>query len=189
MVLSRKYKVLLFVFVFSIFVYEKKGWASSFDGAYQSNCFIDSTDDDVLISKVEISNENFNRTWTAFEDKKCETPYLKYIEKYKYRLSGLDWDGTLLEVGYEPLTDEVAEALNSIQWCGNSGWSKGVYQIVTGFRCGDRQVAQVGQVLYSKMREEVSRPGLRFGKASPGYSGKTLERRHQEWSELWHFQL
>lgn len=161
--------------------------AGGFDGRYQTLCL--NLEEDNLISSIEIVNENFVRVWTAHEDQNCQVAYLNYVEKYKFKILGFNWDGVILESGYQPMTDETTRALNEVRWCGYSNWQVGVYKNTSGRNCGDYTSPQEGEALYSLIREEVSKPGFRLGVPTLGYDGKTVLHRHKEWSEFWHYQF
>ncbi len=180
-------KFVAVLFVVFLGMMPQKTVASSFDGSYRTFCL--NLEDDDLISYINISNENFVHIWTAFEDSKCISPYLSYVEKFKFKLSGMNWDGVIVEVGYQPQTKETAQVLNEINWCGFSNWRSGAYKEVSGRTCGDRITPQVGDAVYSILREELSKPGFRLGQPTLGFDGRTPGRRHQKWSDFWHYQL
>lgn len=179
----------LFIFQCVFIMNSLLSQAASFDGNYQTNCFLTNNNEDAFVSRIEIVQNQFTRIWKAFEDEKCIKPYLNYIEHYKYSLNGLDWDGTVVEVGYQPLTAEVASALNFINWCGFSDWKMNGYKVVTGKTCGEYEVPEVGVVVYSKMKEEPSRPGIRMAESSAESRGDSPDRRQSKWSDQWHFEV
>lgn len=160
--------------------------ASAPEGIYERPCMMFG-DEDVLSSELIIQKNIWTTTHTAFEDTACEMPYLVFQTRYKAKLQKTDVDLTALEFSYTVLTDEVAEALNFIEYCGFHDWQKDITKTVTGLQCADFTVPASGEITYSIF--EYNETGainseLYLGVPSVFRDGKTPEARHDQ-TEIW----
>jgi len=72
----------------------------------------------------------------GFEEENCQKPYLEYSLLFAYLFDNQNKIDLLVkEAAYTPLTDEVAEALNLVSYCGSRNWKKNHRQVVSGQDC------------------------------------------------------
>lgn len=101
----------------------------------RTKCFI-AEEEDYLTSQLFTDGSNFFQSWTAFEDEKCEIPYLEVSRHYQitsFAIQNLDL--VLFDVTYTPKTKETAEALKEIRYCGIQIWEKDIPTSVVGLKC------------------------------------------------------
>lgn len=167
-----KFLVFLFFSLISLGIASEKS-------LWRTECY--QVGEDILQEDLHFSETAWTRIFTAFEDEHCEIPYLRFEQSYKVKTTGHDADLTHLETAYTPLSEETAEALDFIDWCGLHSWQAHEKKIVTGQDCGDYLPPKLGEMSYTIFRKDSQ--GLRLGKAGPGYNGKTPESRHQDLHE------
>ncbi len=154
--------------------------ATTLEGQYMHFCY--TIGEDTLASTVQIQGAEWVQTHRAFEDEKCQTPYLTFETRYQARVSGSSLDLRIEEVSYSSLTDEVTRALNEISYCGFSDWETQQKKIVTGHLCNEFQTPKVSQVIYSTYSLQTKPDGsveLYLGTSKAGEDGSTPQSRHQ----------
>lgn len=164
--------------------------ASAPEGIYERPCMM-FEDEDVLSSELIIKDNTWTTTHTAFEDTACETPYLIFQTIYKTKSQANEVDLTAVEFSYTILTDEVAEALNFIEYCGFHDWQTGISKDVTGLQCSDFTVPASGEKIYSVIEYNEAGPlgsELYLGIPSIFRDGKTPETRHDQ-TDIWPYYL
>lgn len=147
---------------------------------YQQSCHILGEDDYV---KYAIETENgaqknsiFNLKLTAFEDENCEIPYLQYNQYFEViELKSEKLNLKTYKITYTALSEEVARALNLIQYCGIQDWQNHVEQGVTGKVCDDYLQLSAGDTLFQILRKTPE--GLHFGKTSITQDGRSERSR------------
>lgn len=147
---------------------------------HQQVCHILGEDDHVKYSietEDEIhKNSVFYLRLTAFEDENCETPYLQYNQYFEvidFKDNKLNLKTT--KITYIALSDEVARALNLIQYCGIQDWKNQVEQGVTGKVCDDYVQLSADDTLFQILRQTPE--GLQFGKISATQDGRSEKSR------------
>lgn len=122
---------------------------------FEQNCHI-VNDEDVLKMALIFTDPNLSDrvTWrtTAFEDENCKTPYIIFDRLFQF-ISNTPSEILLisLESSYTPISDEVAEALNMMNYCELNTWQAGQKQVVTGRTCQDYvQLREYQQITYSQ---------------------------------------
>src|SRR5437868_5030594 len=129
--------------------------AAPADGSYVRSCYI-VNDDDALQSMMQIKQDKWVQTHTAFEEDSCKTPYLIYQTEYKAVVSGGSLDLSVVEASYTILSREVAEALNMVSYCGFNNWKPHSKRVVTGLLCDEFQVPAKSDVLYSVFKTQIN---------------------------------
>lgn len=149
---------------------------------YLRSCYDDNTD--YLQTLVNINNSEWTITYTDFEDRSCETPYLHYEVKYQTLQSANNIDMTATEVSYTALSELVGEVLNQINYCGFTNWKAFEKKVVTGKVCDAFQTPKANEVLYSIFELKNEGAELFLGMPSGNMNGKTPELRHQSLDPL-----
>lgn len=176
---------LQFIFVISMIFVMFGSLASAQVRHWSTQCYL--VDDDVLQSEIEMTGTHWTMTHTAFEQEKCQKAYLQFNLRYKTLTHNGQIDLTTIEASYLILTDEVANALNSIGYCDFHDWKANVLKVVTGKVCSDFQVPALGSVVYSifELEKKNSQTYLKIGHADSQHDGNSAARRFvQFWSEL-----
>ncbi|MNJ99907.1 hypothetical protein D3C87_176880 [compost metagenome] len=151
---------------------------------WTTECY--STDEDILQEELFQKDGRWEHTHVAYEEENCQKAYLRFQQVSKARLAGQKLDLTHVETSYTPLSEEVAEALNSVAWCGISHWRQHEKQVVTGLVCGDYKAAQAGDMTYSIFKVSSLSKTVRvflWGKATPALDGKSEATRFQDLNE------
>lgn len=161
-----------------------KLWAQELppQGTFVRPCY--AVSDDILNSEIQISGSAWSTKFTAFEESGCKTAYLVFetlysIQHQEPHPSGFHkLDLSVQEVSYTPLSDEVAEALNFMTYCGFDNWKKDEKKIVTGLICDEFEAPAKGTILYTifQISKEAS---LMLGTESKGAEGFSENTRHQ----------
>lgn len=154
---------------------------------YQQACRVLGEDDYVQYT-VELKNglqagSQFSLKLTAFEDKNCQIPYLHYNQYF--RVSDLQGSFLNLEtqkITYTAVTDEVAEALTLIHYCGVKNWTAGNELAVTGQVCDDYQQLDVKETFFQMA--DLAQGILRLGKITPEKNGRSAPQRPIDWDAL-----
>lgn len=155
--------------------------AAPADGSYLRSCYT-VNEDDALQSVMQIQQDKWTQTHTAFEEASCKTPYLIYQTEYKAAVSGGELDLSVVEASYTILSREVAEALNMVNYCGFNNWKPNAKRVVTGLLCDEFQVPAQSDVLYSifKIQPNADQDAaLYLGASAQNEDGKTPSARHQ----------
>ena len=152
--------------------------AQNIDGAYTKPCYF-SDDADALTSHLKIQGSNWTLSHVAYEDNKCETPYLIFDLAYTAKTDGQNVDMTAVQATYTSLSEVVTGVLNQIQWCGFSDWKTNEPKNASGRTCEDFVPPRTGDVLYSTflMKDDSH---LYLGMDSKGFNGKTPATRHKQ---------
>lgn len=119
--------------------------ANFFHGEWLQSCTI-MNEDDYIQNLIMADAKTFDLVTFAYEEEGCNTAYL--IFKHKYSFNETDTTVTAEEqtanltavvekITYTSLTDEVTEALNMIEFCGESDWVTFREKTITGQTCGD----------------------------------------------------
>jgi len=90
--------------------------ATPSDGMYERSCY--TVGEDTLRSSVQIQQNKWIQTHTAYEEDSCQTPYLIYQTEYRAQLGEPQVDLSVVEVSYKTPSQEVVEALNMINYFG-----------------------------------------------------------------------
>ncbi|MNL11013.1 hypothetical protein D3C87_1318310 [compost metagenome] len=157
----------------------------SFAQTFERPCFV-AGEDDMLTSKIQITDSHWTVTHTAYVDEACKETYLVFetTSKVKVEAQKIDQkiDMTTLEVSYVSTRDDVTRALNEINFCGKQDWATNHRQIVTGLQCQDFAAPALGQVVYSifQVKEQNGQTEARIGEASPAGDGSTADKRHAQ---------
>lgn len=139
-------------------------------------------DGDYLKFSIEIG-QTFNLKATAFEDEKCEIPYLEFNQYFSVAANlGQNLDLKTEKVTYKILTDEVARALNQIAYCNVSDWKPNDEVNVTGRLCEDFQQRHDNEMYYQIMSLENGL--LKFGKTTSKLDGKSPLTRPVEFDSV-----
>lgn len=154
---------------------------------YLRSCYDDNSD--YLQTLVNMNNSEWTITYTAFEDRSCETPYLHYEVKYQTQQAANNIDMTATEVSYTALSELVGEVLNQINYCGFNDWKTFEKKVVTGKVCDEFQTPKQGEILYSIFALKNEGSELYLGISSGNMNGKSPERRHQSLDPLGFFKL
>ncbi|MCM2353009.1 MAG: hypothetical protein NDI63_05275 [Pseudobdellovibrio sp.] len=149
---------------------------------YLRSCYDDNSD--YLQTLVNLNNSEWMITYTAFEDRSCETPYLHYEVKYQTQQSANNIDMIATEVSYTALSELVGEVLNQINYCGFNNWKAFEKKVVTGKVCDEFQTPKANEVLYSIFELKNDGTELFLGMPSGDFNGKSPERRHQSLDPL-----
>ena len=106
---------------------------------YEQKCKIIGDDDIVQMSLIQDGQTLIHRV-TAYEEENCQKQYLIFDRVYLLEKTN---DSALFLIHqkalYTPLTQEVAKALNLINYCGYRSWLNGQSKDVTGQKCDDFQ--------------------------------------------------
>lgn len=133
--------------------------------------------EDYLSSQLYISSEAWLFTDWAFEDPGCQKKYLQFERVFRADLVAGDLDLQVKDVLYTPLTEEVAEALNLIGFCGLKNWQTGVSRSVIQRFCESVDNYQQDQMIFSIWK--FDNEGIFVGQATPGFDGSSPDKRHQ----------
>lgn len=154
-----------------------------YDGNYQRPCnMVD--DEAYLTSRVSVQDRQWVVAHTAYEEEQCQKAYLTYETHYKVQeVTEREIDMSVLEVSYTVHTDETAEALNTIRFCGFEDWQKDVTKDISGAACEDFEPPAKGEVIYS-IADLNLQGELRLGEPSGSNRGKTPNSRHQKLESL-----
>ena len=153
----------------------------SFAQTFERPCFV-AGDDDMLTSKIQITDSQWTVTHTAYVDEACKETYLVFETTSKVKVEADKIDMTTLEVSYVSTRDDVTRALNEIAFCEKQDWVTHHRQIVTGYQCQDFAAPALGQVVYSifEVQEKDGKTEARIGEASPAGDGSASEKRHAQ---------
>ncbi len=100
---------------------------------------------------------------TAFEDEKCQVPYLNYNQYFTVvDFHDGQLDLTAEKVTYQALSEEVASALRLIRYCDFSDWQKDIETSVTGKICEDYRQLQKDDTFYQILKIESQSLKLGF---------------------------
>ncbi|MGZ3692020.1 MAG: hypothetical protein ACXVAX_10985 [Pseudobdellovibrio sp.] len=156
-------RALLIVLIFSS--------VSAFARTYSQNCR--AVEDDYLKFSINSDlqkNSDFTLSATAYEDENCKTPYLIFNRYFTIaNQSDKTVDLKTEKVTYTVLTDEVARALNQINYCNIHNWQANVETAVTGAKCEDYQQLSGGQIYYQIL--EANADSLKFGNSTKELTG------------------
>ena len=134
------------IFSLVIFSLSQSLLATDLQGQFVQPCqTID--DDTIQQSLIFISSQSAARlaarlAWeiSAFEDEKCQTPYLKISRRFDVvAQSSQSITVKTIQIAYTAVSEETAESLNYINYCGYTDWATGEVKDVTGRICDDYQ--------------------------------------------------
>lgn len=154
-------------------------WAQSFEGMWSQDCRV--VDDDIEQISIQVHGDEWTWQGVGFDQEDCQSPYLLYQETYQAKKSepitrtDVALDLQTIEVSYTPLTDEVAESLSLISFCGHSDWKSQVKTVVTGETCEDRSVRRSGEMYFQKAG--FNEAGLAWGQLTDSLDGSSVDRR------------
>lgn len=145
--------------------------------------------DDYVTFSIEIENKDliknsgFAVKITAFEDVNCKTPYLNYnqyfsIDKIQNEAINLRTD----KITYTALTEEVASALRSINYCEFHNWKVSIETDVTGKSCDGFSQLSLGAFYYQIIKIESGL--LKFGAFDENLDGRSVQNRPVQFDEL-----
>lgn len=155
--------------------------ATPADGSYLRSCYVVG-DDDVLQSALQIQQNKWIQTHTAFEEDSCQTPYLIFETQYRALVVDSNVDLVVEEVSYTTLSKEVSDALNLIKYCGFTNWKAHQKKIVTGLLCDEFQAPKAAEILFSIFKIQVNADqsiALYLGKPAAGEDGKSSSTRYR----------
>lgn len=125
-------------------------------------------DDDYVQFSIENKSADFkkndlvNLKVIAFEDDECQTPYLKFHQYFKVEnRNETQLDLKTIKVTYTALTQEVANALNLIKYCGIKNWKPAIETNVTGNICDEYRQLAVGDPYFQII--QIQDGFLKFG--------------------------
>lgn len=141
-------KMILFQMIFS---FSTVLLANDIQGTYTQPC--QTIDADTIQQSLNFTGTDLAKTikkqasqtklaWEiqAFEDEKCQISYLKISRKFDVvSLSSQSITVKTIQVTYTAISEEVAESMNFINYCGYSDWAIGQVKDVTGHICDDYQ--------------------------------------------------
>lgn len=128
-------KMILSLMIFSL---SQSLLASDLQGLYAQPC--QTIDDDTIQQSLNFTAMQLNWEVSAFEDEKCQTPYLKISRKFDIvALSSQSVTVKTIQITYTAVSEETAESLNYINYCGYADWAAGEIKDVTGRICDDYQ--------------------------------------------------
>lgn len=165
----------------SILFFAPQAFAQLADGNYKQPCYLD--DQDYLQATWSIKSGEWTRTQVAHQEGTCKSPWLTYQERYQQvflkfgKLNLLNKDAR-----YMPHSLEVAEVLNSIQFCNFKNWKANTWQNVGGSQCQEFTPPMPQQTTYSII--SISDSGFQIGHSSIEADGTSEATRHQEFSPL-----
>ena len=134
--------------LFSLFITTPSMAAIFYHGEWLQSCTI-MNEDDYIQNLVMVDVKLFDLVTFAYEEEGCKNAYLIFKRNYSFNelesVATSETQSTKLKavvekVSYTSLTDEVTEALNMIDYCGESDWVTFREKIVTGKNCGDFNV-------------------------------------------------
>lgn len=165
---------------FVLFFLTQSTWALEI---YQQACRVIGEDDYVQYQIEREDQGSLNLKLTAFEDENCEVPYLQYNQYFQVEnLQGNRLNLKTEKITYTALSEEVAEALNLIEYCGINSWSEKSEIGVTGKICDEHQQLAKDEILFQILDVQTSQ--IRFGKITPQQDGRDERHRPTEWDEL-----
>lgn len=171
----------LFTLLIFVLAFSTSAQAQLADGTYKQPCFL--AEEDYLEASWSIQSGEWKHTRIAYEDSRCQTPWLSYEETYQ--LSFLKFNKVnFLNLGarYKVHSDEVARALNSIAFCDIQNWQAHQWQEVGGKTCQDFAPPRPQQATYSII--SIFDGGFQIGQATATADGQSEETRHRELSPL-----
>lgn len=130
-------------------------FASASEEVYTQACRIINEDDYVQLKVQTDLLGKFSLTITAFEDEKCEVPYLVIDRRFKIQSFKSENLNLVTEkISYTSLSNEVSEALNMGAYCGLKNWKTKVEQNVTGRECNHYLQLKAGQAFYQLLKAD-----------------------------------
>lgn len=128
-------KIILSLMIFSL---SQSLLASDLQGHFTQPC--QTIDADTIQQSLNFVEMQLTWEISAFEDEKCQTPYLKISRKFDVvALSSQSVTVKTIQVTYAAVSEETAESLNYINYCGYTDWTAGEIKDVTGLVCDDYQ--------------------------------------------------
>ncbi len=150
--------------------------AANLDGNWQMACK-GTADEDFYRPQLKIEGDNWTEEIPFFEEAGCKTEYLSFTLSWKATGQKQNLDLYHQAFLVTPKTNETAEGLNMIKYCGLTKWQAGKSQNISGRYCGDVGAAYpVGTKIYSIMKWENEK--LWLGVSSKTADGKTPSTRH-----------
>lgn len=150
-------------------------------GNWQKDCR--DLEGDFLVVQIKVEKKSSKYLWTdtqiAYEDDQCVSAYLKFEMNYAPSLSANNIDLVLTDVAYTPLTNEVGEALNSMEFCGISNWQMNKRQSILDKACDGVGNYSSGQKLYSIVKTAPA--SLFVGMPDDTFDGTTSAKRHLQY--------
>jgi hypothetical protein len=145
-------------------------------GVFKKSCF--AVSDDMLSEQIAVHGNEWTLTHTAYEDGACKTPYIHFEIQYRAQGYQQNLDLEVTASSYTALSNEVAETLNLINYCGFADWKKDEKRIVTGLTCDEFTAPKKGEILYTVF--DISNEGQRLflGKEEKGSDGMSEQTRH-----------
>lgn len=139
-------------------------------------------DEDYLVFSVNFDLKDkkiFSFHATAFEDEKCQKPYLTYNQYFNIsNFNETNLDLNTIATTYILHSEEVAEALNLMAFCNISNWKPKKETIVSGLICGDYKQLAANEAFFHKLK--LDKNHLSLGQLSPELNGKSSEKRPQQ---------
>lgn len=143
--------------------------ANDIQGQFIQPC--QTIDDDTIQQSLIFSQDYKNQktqpkltaqlTWeiSAFEDEKCQIPYLKISRQFDIiAKSSSSVTVKTIQVTYLAISDEIAESLNYINYCGYTDWTAGEPKDVTGRVCDDYQQLKIDELKQYSLMAQPSEP-------------------------------
>ncbi len=146
---------------------------------YEQGCRVIGEDDYVKYV-IETDGLFKGASWklilTAFEDEKCEKPYLNYKQSFQVaNREGESVDFMSEKVTYTALTDETANALRLMNYCDSTSWIRGTEITVTGKICGDYVQLSAHQTFFQILKTDGNQ--LSLGLLTSQQNGRSLSKR------------
>jgi hypothetical protein len=135
---------------------------------------------DEITTQLQVKGSSWHWTHQAFENEGCKIPYLRFERKFQASLEIPNLNLKLINASYTPLSKEVANAFNQIEFCGLRNWKKDVTRSIVGKICEGVQNYIQEQMTYSKFSITFIGPRelLWIGEPTPDFDGTTPEKRH-----------
>ncbi len=116
------------------------------DKVFYQKCHSDD-DDNFMTQIIDNTTNKIEHKFIAYEDELCQTPYLSFRRIYnKTQSTENSISSTSFSSEFVPLSKEVAQALNQINFCHFNRWQENVIHDVTGLKCGDYQHLKKDQI-------------------------------------------
>lgn len=148
----------------------------------QTQCFV-ANDDDYLISSISLSQSELTQRWIAFEDEKCENPYLEITRNYRIKNSkDKNFDLETTEVTYTARTAEAATSLKQVRYCGSTLWKKDLPISVVGRDCDGYQQPKINQMFFQILDKSETR--ILVGELTKEHDGTTAIKRPKNFDNL-----
>lgn len=152
---------------------------NALDGAWEKPC--EQIQEDFVRSSLRIENDLWHFIHWGFEEADCKKNYIQFERVFKATAHWSQLDLEVQDVLYTPLTEEVANALAAVHFCGFQDWKVGVRKSVLNQACESVDNYRSGQIIYTRAHPTAveSKSLLYIGEGSEGFDGTSPEKRHR----------